>query len=564
RPANCKGSASCIYDIDGKKTIVNDNREIASRISQLPEGVYFLRTQIGNRAVGAKIVRVGNELNFGARFPLDGERLTPGKVSAALPDTLIFNKSGYLPLRIPVFWGATADLQVWMSPAPVVVTYSAPPAETLSRQYTVTVEGKNVAVYRAATQPAYDSTYSFAYFDFSGAVTVKVTSLKYPLSNLVVRSLAPISYAVQGNTVQLRLDKPCKFTLEPKGWKGMLHVFANPLEVNPPRKGDPGVIYFGPDSIYRPSGGIINVSSGQTLYIAGGAIVKAVISWNNYDENHVRIMGRGILDGSDYPHGGGPNWCMFGLNTGSNITIDGICVRGSYGWTIVPVQIDSLFVNNVKIVNSRVHNDDGIDVSNCTHAKITDCFVRTSDDCICAKGISGLFTPFEDMEVSNSILQADGSRGFLIGYESDVADDFKNIYIHDCLVQHFTAAPIVVTCAREKLMQQVTFERIAINAVRAEGEQVPSIKGMLAEIMPMDTFDINNNAGVPPGNIRDVLLKDISVQIDGDTKLAIGVKGHDAQHLTTGVTFDNFRINGTLLRLDQVDTNRYAPGLVVK
>jgi hypothetical protein len=50
-----------------------------------------------------------------------------------------------------------------------------------------------------------------------------------------------------------------------------LLLFANRPENNPPKHGDPNVVYFGP-GIHKPER--IALKAGQTLYLAGGAVVK--------------------------------------------------------------------------------------------------------------------------------------------------------------------------------------------------------------------------------------------------------------------------------------------------
>ena len=62
--------------------------------------------------------------------------------------------------------------------------------------------------------------------------------------------------------------------VEPDGRKGPLLLFANPLETDTPKQGDPNVVYFGP-GVHKPEK--IALQSGQTLYLAGGALVKAEV-----------------------------------------------------------------------------------------------------------------------------------------------------------------------------------------------------------------------------------------------------------------------------------------------
>ena len=75
-----------------------------------------------------------------------------------------------------------------------------------------------------------------------------------------------------------------------------LHLFANAVEKSRPDPNDPDVIYFGP-GVHQPKdtpGDAYNIPSGKTVYIAGGAVVRAKLVCDNV--NNVKIIGRGILD----------------------------------------------------------------------------------------------------------------------------------------------------------------------------------------------------------------------------------------------------------------------------
>ncbi|MCX6892639.1 MAG: endo-polygalacturonase, partial [Verrucomicrobia bacterium] len=67
----------------------------------------------------------------------------------------------------------------------------------------------------------------------------------------------------------------------------------------------PGVKYFGPG---WHQAGKVEVGSNETVYLAGGAAVKGAIVAQG---SNIRILGRGILDGSDYEWRKGP--CNFTL-----------------------------------------------------------------------------------------------------------------------------------------------------------------------------------------------------------------------------------------------------------
>ena len=152
-----------------------------------------------------------------------------------------------------------------------VVTYAAPQGETLSSDYTVEVDGKPVPVYAIKSQ-WHDKKYSMAYFDFSGSVVVKVKSARLTDHLAILPAKYGIKSTIANGEASFTVDKPFNVSFEPTGEQSPLHLFGNAIEVNPPRDGDSNVVYFGP-GIHQPAGGVIRLTTGQTLYIAGGAVV---------------------------------------------------------------------------------------------------------------------------------------------------------------------------------------------------------------------------------------------------------------------------------------------------
>ena len=184
-----------------------------------------------------------------------------------------------------------------------VTVCKAPEGEQLSTAYRVTVDGTSVPVYTARS--VHGGDYAFAMFDFTGKVTVAVT-VRYESGPNLTRAMirpksARIASHMQGDALTFELDTPHKLSIEPDGINGPLLLFAGRPENNPPKEADPNVVYFGP-GIHKP--GRIVLKAGQTLYLAGGAVVKGAIIAHQAD--HIRISGRGILDGTDWPWLKGP------------------------------------------------------------------------------------------------------------------------------------------------------------------------------------------------------------------------------------------------------------------
>jgi hypothetical protein len=420
-----------------------------------------------------------------------------------------------------------------------VVTYPAPDGETLSTQYTLQAGGRSVPVYTARVldppfagkEYDYGGPYSFAGFDVSGPVEVRIRSEK-PLTNLVVRPANPgVKISLDGaNSAIISLPGPCKLSIEPDGKKGPLLLFANALEEYPPRASEAGphLIYFGP-GIHKPTR--ITLTNNQSLYLAGGAVVKAGIV---AEGENIRIFGRGILDGSDWEWRKGPTPFVVSI-CGTNVEVSGITIRGASHWTLVPRNSRNVTVRDVKICGSRVQNDDGINPCNSQDVRITDCFIRSDDDCVAMKGLD-LNTPNNHVEritVENCILWCDRARIFLLGHESRAAF-MRDITLRNLDILHFSMFVFQFEPGEEMRLQDVSIENVRIHG---EGQ------GALARLGPVVNQYMRNKV---PGHVSDIRFRNV-VLSGAPGPYRIQLSGADAQHDVHDVSFENVSIAGEKL-----------------
>lgn len=211
--------------------------------------------------------------------------------------------------------------------ATIPVEFGAPlaPALGLSAYYRLKVNACEVPVHEARVsaipfncvwpghQRPVEQTEIAAYAtfdaDFRQPVTLTLELLpehprykNFAADRIVLR---PLEYGLkpqvdrEGRAVTLILDRPCQFVLEIGGQHHAMHVFANPGEdYDLPEVDSDALIYFGPG---EHQAGLILPRSGQTIYLAEGAVVYGAILV--YKAQNVRILGRGVLDGSLFKRG---------------------------------------------------------------------------------------------------------------------------------------------------------------------------------------------------------------------------------------------------------------------
>jgi hypothetical protein len=273
------------------------------------------------------------------------------------------------------------------------------PWEFASDRYGVTVNGKTATVFFASMN------LHFASFDFTGAADVQVTinendynrydgktylrAAEFWQSNAVVR---PLSRGIQpktdGRKVTFAITKPGQYSIERPGTGGfedeVLFLFANPPEKNTPRQGDPTVVWLGPGMHQRS----VDLTSGQTLYLAPGAVLYGAI--NVWDAENVRICGRGVAvyagpNARNFDSGWmcRPNWHPLTTHNVKNLVVEGVTfVNRSRTWSLqFRRTTDSLF-ENIKVIAAMPENlnGDGMDWYGGGRAVVRDSFFRTADD----------------------------------------------------------------------------------------------------------------------------------------------------------------------------------------
>lgn len=437
----------------------------------------------------------------------------------------------------------------------VVATYPAPDQEPRSSDYEIWAGGQKVDVYTARTLDApfagkewdFGGAYSFANFDTSGEVEVRIKARR-SLENLVIRPEGKgVRQRLEGtNTVVLTLPGPRKLSIEPEGKKGPLLLFANPMEESVPKAGDPGVVYFGP-GIHQA--GRIVLGGNQTLYLAGGAVVKGGVE--AFGEN-IRIRGRGILDSSDYEWRKGPTPCVISL-CGTNLDVSGITIRGASHWTIVPRNSRNVVVRGVKLCNSRVQNDDGINPCNSRNVLITDCFIRSDDDCVAMKGLDNSLANnhVEDITVENCVLWCDRARIFLLGHESR-APFMRKIALRNLDIIHFTMTAFLFEPGEEMRLEDVTVEDVRIHG---EGQ------GELIRLRPVVNQYMDKKV---PGHVQNVRFSRLAVS-GRPGPYRVQLEGADADHQVKDVTFEHITRAGEKLQADSVyfEVGKHVQGVAL-
>ncbi|MFH1717342.1 MAG: glycosyl hydrolase family 28 protein [Planctomycetota bacterium] len=441
-----------------------------------------------------------------------------------------------------------------MAQEATVVTYEAPQGAEKAEDFVVKVNGREIFVYDSQVA-------AFAYFSFSGKVSVTVT----PDEDVDKVDIRPkshgIAHSVEGRAVSFQLDRPCNLSVEINGdIKRPLFLFANPLEQDPPKPGDENVRYFEGGKIHEA--GEIKIESGQTVYIAGGAIVRGRIRAEGAE--NVRVLGRGILDGSGRDY----KTQMVKLSGCSNVELNGIIVFNSYGWTLVPVKSQNLRFANVKVIGWR-DNDDGIDIVGCTNLSVENCFLRTKDDCIAVKASPGYFEEgesglcdVENVRVIDSVLwNAEWGNAMEIGFELQT-QSIRQILFANCDIIHVErGGTFTIHNGDFATVENIRFEDIRVEDSRDKLIEFRVGLSIYSGDCPWELHRQNPQRKRNPlgqwvgvegqkqtehaakrGHIRNIHFKDIAVT--GSELPKSYLIGYDEAHCVENVLIENLQFNG--------------------
>ncbi len=324
---------------------------------------------------------------------------------------------------------------------------------------------------------------------------------------------------------------------------------------------------FGP-GVHRP--GILQLRSGDTVYLDEGAVVHGCLHADRAE--NIRILGRGVLDSScnteEILFDAGRSAAGDARNSRRehtikltrcrNVEIDGPTIRDSLVYNIAAWGCEDVRVDTVKIIGSWRYNTDGIDLHNCRRCVVRNCFVRTFDDSICAKGHLGYPPLCEDIRVEGCVLWGDWGNVLEIGAET-CASELRRITFRDCDIIRCHGVAMDVLNSDYGDVHDVRYEDIRVEAdadaqrprsQTADGEAYPAdprgdYRPWLISLAIVQHAEYSG--GRPErGKIRDIAYRNI--QVFSDRMLPARLVGYDRDHRIGPVRIDGLFWNGQPVR----------------
>ncbi|KAL0938121.1 uncharacterized protein CTRU02_207852 [Colletotrichum truncatum] len=369
---------------------------------------------------------------------------------------------------------------------------------------------------------------SLVMFDFDGGVEISVT---YNEGTITSPRIRPDSYgfkpAVQGNTLIFTLSEPKDLVIQTTSSVfDVLHLITNHIPKDIPSENDLGVIYYGPG--YHTLNATLNITSGQTLYLAAGAVVNAAVSLDNATSASIR--GHGVLYRA--PIG------AISAQWSKDIIVESITVINPGHYTFNAAEVNGVTIRKLRSF-SAIKWGDGIDLYSSKNVLLDGVFMRNSDDCIALYNHrNDWYGDSANITVQNSALWADvahainiGTHGNSINPETMSDITIRNVDIMDHReFQMGYQGAIAINPGDSNLVRDVLIDDVRVEDFRM---------GQLITMMVMYNQKYNTSPG---RGISNVTVRNL-VYNGSNANTAI-MTGYNETRDIEFVKFENLTLNG--------------------
>ena len=218
------------------------------------------------------------------------------------------------------------------------------------------------------------------------------------------------------------------------------------------------VTITGPGTIDGSGDAFMDLSRAKKIDSAGSA-------WTR-QKGRFREVSAGIGDGPAVPLERPFQMIIF--SGCRNVVLRDVVIANSPFWTMHCADCDGVLMSGVRIwCNLLVPNNDGADFTSCSNVLVSDCDIRTGDDCLVFTGYShhfnlpgyrGLRHPSENINVTNCTMVSRSAAIRIGGFDQNPMRNytFSNLTIHD------SNRGIGIFARDEGSIENVTFTNIVI------------------------------------------------------------------------------------------------------
>ncbi len=218
-----------------------------------------------------------------------------------------------------------------------------------------------------------------------------------------------------------------------------------------------------------------------------------------------------------------------------NLRIEDVTLANSSGWTLRPVECDTVLIRGLKIRNPVIGpNTDGIDPTCCRNVFISDCDIATGDDCICLKSESpyGSLGLSKNITITNCVLTC-CCNGLKFG--TATRGGFENVTFSNSVIYNDDVAlnARVISGIALEMVDGGWLDGVVISNIRMQRVRTPiflrlgarngngSMRGVMIEnVHATGAILTSSITGIPGHQVQDVTLSNIRIDTDEAGKAA--------------------------------------------
>jgi polygalacturonase len=276
---------------------------------------------------------------------------------------------------------------------------------------------------------------------------------------------------------------------------------------------------------------------------AAKKIDSAGTAWTR-QKKHFREVLQGIGDGPVVPKDRPFQMIIF--SNCRDVTLRDVHVTNAPFWTIHCADCDGVVVSGLTIRGSMLFpNNDGIDFTSCSNVRVSDCDIRTGDDCIVLTGYDHHFDlpgynrlshPSENITVTNCTLQSRSAAIRIGGFDQNPMRNylFSNIVITN------SNRGIGIFARDQGTIENLMFTNIIIETRLHTGD-------WWGQGEPIHISAVRLLKNVVPGGVRNVTFRDVACRSESGI-LVYGTP----ESIIEDVSFENLRLKITCSPLNAI------------
>lgn len=451
----------------------------------------------------------------------------PSLVAPAAPDGVTTHPD-YLIKARPTLPAA----QAWTTLAPILAEFGSVELRTNS------IRSRNACV---------------ASFDVNCPVDI---SVRFSGGEVTRAEILPSKYSiateVKGrDTVHFTLDQPrdVMLILNDDKWTAV-HFVVNQTDAQAPTADSDDIWYFGPGinngTAYKHVvDGKLRVPSGKTVYLASGAYLTAGLHFRDVEAAGVR--GHGFIYKAKATKFIMEKQGAILIENSSDISIEKVTSLSATGFSFLAAGSRDIRIDRHRSFSS-CGNGDGLHFLSTSNVRISNCFLRNSDDTIAINcGRWEFEGNSENYVIDGCVLLADIAHPILVGTHGTVARPsviqnirIRNVDILDhCEHQLWYQGCIALNAGDGNLLQDIELSDVRVRRIS---------KGQLFNIRVMQNARWTKGPG---RGVRDVTIRNLSLVDDVAGQIYPSqILGYDSSRNVERLKFENLMVGGKVIRDD--------------